>query len=85
MIENENQSEDPLAPRFTVSTLAEVISSASEVRVARDDNTYSTYERVPVSDFGTTMLKNMGWVEGTAIGKSASENGLVKPIEYIPR
>ncbi|KAJ3364664.1 hypothetical protein GGF32_001303 [Allomyces javanicus] len=42
------------------------------------------YESVAVTDFGTAMLKGMGWREGDVIGRN-KEHALAKPIEYIPR
>lgn len=42
------------------------------------------YERVPIDKFGKNVLSKLGWQEGNAIGRN-QENGLIKPIEYIPR
>ncbi|KAI9190099.1 hypothetical protein H9P43_001532 [Blastocladiella emersonii ATCC 22665] len=42
------------------------------------------YEAKPIADFGVAMLRSMGWSEGQAIGRN-QKNGLVKPIQYIPR
>ena len=43
-----------------------------------------SYKRLPISNFGVEMLKNMGWYEGRGLGKNPS-NALINPIEYIPR
>ena len=46
------------------------------------------YERVPIEDFGKSVLSKLGWQEGKAIGRPA-ENGkiakVIQPIEYMPR
>ncbi len=46
--------------------------------------TADSYERVPIGEFGKKMLSKLGWAEGKAIGRNPT-NGLVDPIEYIPR
>ena len=35
---------------------------------------------VPVSNFGMMMLKNMGWKEGTCIGKNPDASKIIKPV-----
>ncbi|EDQ86906.1 uncharacterized protein MONBRDRAFT_27691 [Monosiga brevicollis MX1] len=41
------------------------------------------YDRVPIEQFGTAMLRGMGWQKGEAIG--GTNKGLVEPIEFVPR
>ena len=41
------------------------------------------YDYVPVSSFGSALLRGMGWSEGSAIGNT--NKGVCEPIEYIPR
>ena len=48
-----------------------------------EDNDEAMYDRVPVEEFGKALLRGMGWNEGQRLGKT--KNGLLKPIEYVPR
>jgi len=34
------------------------------------DVTDDTYDRMPVSNFGLNLLKEMGWYEGRGVGKN---------------
>ncbi len=46
------------------------------------------YERVPIEDFGKSVLSKLGWQEGKAIGRlplNGESSKVVQPIEYMPR
>ncbi|KAI9144576.1 DExH-box splicing factor binding site-domain-containing protein [Paraphysoderma sedebokerense] len=49
-----------------------------------EECTLDDYKRIPVTQFGSALLRGMGWKEGDPIGKS-KKNALTKPIEFIPR
>lgn len=48
-----------------------------------DEADEEAYEDMPIEEFGTAMLRGMGWTPGTAIG--LSNKGLVEPIEFVKR
>jgi len=56
---------------------------AFDVSVRPEQSTLDDYEDIPISSFGTAMLRGMGWSEGKPIG--STNKGLAEPIEYIPR
>ncbi|KAK3737752.1 hypothetical protein QZH41_017215, partial [Actinostola sp. cb2023] len=47
------------------------------------ESTFEDYESMPVSAFGTAMLRGMGWKKGEAIGGTVK--GFCEPIEFIQR
>ena len=54
------------------------------------DAAYDAYERMPIEDFGKSVLSKLGWNEGRAIGRSnmlqgKSSSKIADPIEYKPR
>jgi G-patch domain len=61
---------------------------ASEPFIGRDAET-EAYERMPIDEFGKSVLAKLGWQEGKAIGRSNMQQGnsakITQPIEYIPR
>ena len=42
------------------------------------------YERIPVEDFGSAMLRGMGWKEGQAIGKAGGKAAKEQKVERRP-
>lgn len=48
-----------------------------------DEADEEAYEDMPIEEFGTAMLRGMGWTPGTAIG--LSNKGLIEPIEFVKR
>jgi hypothetical protein len=50
------------------STESQVFKNAIGDRPLESD--LSVYERVPIEDFGLSLLKGMGWKEGQGIGKN---------------
>jgi len=48
-----------------------------------DEADEEAYEDMPIEDFGTAMLRGMGWTPGTAIG--LNNKGLAEPIEFVKR
>ena len=42
------------------------------------------YERIPVEDFGSAMLRGMGWKEGQAIGKAGGKAVKQQKVERRP-
>lgn len=48
-----------------------------------DDVGEDAYERMPIENFGKSVLSQLGWKEGQALGKNGK--GLTKPIMYLPR
>jgi len=48
-----------------------------------DEADEEAYEEMPIDEFGTAMLRGMGWTPGTAIG--LSNKGLIEPIEFVKR
>jgi len=48
-----------------------------------DEANEEAYEEMPIDEFGTAMLRGMGWTPGTAIG--LSNKGLIEPIEFVKR
>ena len=61
---------------------------AAQPYIGRDAETES-YDRMPIEDFGKSVLAKLGWQEGKAIGRMNISHGvsakLIEPIEYIPR
>lgn len=54
-----------------------------DISLRPEQSSMDDYENIPISAFGTAMLRGMGWSEGKPIGLNSK--GLVEPIEYIPR
>ncbi|KAL6071835.1 Pre-mRNA-splicing factor SPP2 [Balamuthia mandrillaris] len=54
-----------------------------DVRSRPDEADLSSYERVPVEEFGTALLRGMGWSPGAPIG--LTNKRVVKPVEYVSR
>jgi len=48
-----------------------------------DEADEDAYEDMPIEEFGTAMLRGMGWTPGAAIG--LSNKGLIEPIEFVKR
>ena len=48
-----------------------------------EDVTEDAYERMPIEDFGKSVLSKLGWKEGEPLGKNG--NGIIKPILYTSR
>lgn len=48
------------------------------------DVTASSYERVAVDQFGTQVMKQLGW-KGTGFGIGRNKDKAANAIEYIPR
>lgn len=40
---------------------------------------------MPIDNFGKSVLSKLGWIDGKPLGKYDHNNGIVKPIEFIPR
>ena len=55
----------------------EIIDSHAE------DVTEEAYERMPIEDFGKSVLSKLGWKEGEPLGKNG--NGITKPVLYTAR
>lgn len=72
MLQNPNTENVPLEGRY------------NSENIVGDDVDEFSYERVPVSSFGMSMLESMGFYEGRGLGKNP-ENALHHPIEFIPR
>jgi G patch domain/KOW motif-containing protein len=53
-------------------------------KIVGADATEDSYFRLSISNFGTEMLKNMGWYEGRGIGKNPT-HALMNPVEFVPR
>ena len=55
----------------------------SKVQIGRD-TTSGSYDRMPVDQFGTDVLKKLGWLgSGHGIGRNKEKASQI--IEYIPR
>lgn len=72
MLQNTNLDNIPLEDRYNNDKI-----------IGEDADEYS-YERMPVSSFGMSMLESMGFYEGRGLGKNP-ENALHHPIEFIAR
>ncbi|RKO93396.1 hypothetical protein BDK51DRAFT_30178 [Blyttiomyces helicus] len=48
-----------------------------------DESTLDDYERIPIEQFGSALLRGMGWETGKPIGKNP--NGLVEPVIFKAR
>jgi len=48
-----------------------------------DEATEEDYDDMPIEEFGTAMLRGMGWTPGSAIG--LSNKGLTEPITFVKR
>ncbi|KII72252.1 G patch domain and KOW motifs-containing protein [Thelohanellus kitauei] len=70
-------------PLIGGSVRSDLKSRPEEVRIWIYKPSINEYRLNPVHDFGTNLLKNMGWVEGKPIG--LTNKGLSQPIEYIRR
>lgn len=61
---------------------------ANEAKIGKDAE-YDGYDRMPIEDFGKSVLSKLGWKEGIAIGRTNLSLGaqakVTQPIEYIPR
>ena len=55
----------------------------TDVALRPEACTAEDYEKTPIEQFGSAMLRGMGWVEGEAIG--GINKGLAEPIEFVPR
>jgi len=54
-----------------------------DVQSRPDEADEEAYEQVPIAEFGTAMLRGMGWEAGKPIG--LNNRGLVEPIEFVAR
>ena len=62
-----------------------LFNNESKVFIGQD-TTETSYERMPVDNFGTTMLTKLGWQgDGFGIGKNKENQKAAQIIEYIPR
>ncbi len=60
-----------------------LLSLAGKVKLGLDPDA-SSYDRMPVENFGKMMLKKMGWRDEEGAGTD-KKNALLHAIEYIPR
>ncbi|KAJ3339475.1 hypothetical protein HDU93_008189 [Gonapodya sp. JEL0774] len=78
----------PILQQNAVPGLAELTSEEEKYRhdvaLRPDEPTFADYDGVPVDQFGTALLRGMGWKDGQAIGKN-KKNALIRPIEYVAR
>jgi len=72
MLQNSNMENIPLEDRYNAD------------KIIGEDADELSYERMPVSSFGMSMLQSMGFYEGRGLGKNP-ENALHHPIEFVPR
>ena len=72
MLQNSNLENIPLEDRYNSD------------KIIGEDADELSYERMPVSSFGMSMLESMGFYEGRGLGKNP-ENALHHPIEFVPR
>jgi hypothetical protein len=61
---------------------------AAEPKIGKDAES-DAYDRMPIEDFGKSVLSKLGWKEGLVIGRAnlalGSQAHITQPIEYIPR
>lgn len=60
-----------------------VMDEKYDISLRPEESTMEDYESIPISSFGSAMLRGMGWSEKQAIG--GVNKAAVAPIEYIPR
>ncbi|XP_002156442.2 G-patch domain and KOW motifs-containing protein isoform X1 [Hydra vulgaris] len=87
-LREENNSSVEVGPilmqnRPPIPRNGEEINEMYDISVRPEPSTLEDYDSIPITVFGTAMLKGMGWSVGKPIG--LNNTGLVEPIEYIPR
>jgi len=53
--------------------LAEAAKLREDLKTRPDESTLEDYDRVPVDQFGSYVLRNLGWSEGSAIGRTNAQ------------
>ncbi|CDW79585.1 g patch domain and kow motifs-containing [Stylonychia lemnae] len=43
------------------------------------------YDRMPIENFGKSVLAKLGWSEGIILGRTSQNGKIVQPIDYMPR
>jgi len=89
--ENTNIQNDtwelPLLIRYRNPELDEIPDEddrfKADVQCRPDESTQAEYENVPVEEFGTALLRGMGWAPGGPIGLTNPK--VVEPIEFLTR
>lgn len=56
----------------------------ADVASRPDSCTLEEYARIPVEDFGSAMLRGMGWKEGQVVGKSSEKSRAPRTVERRP-
>ena len=54
----------------------------SQPYIGKDTN-LDSYDKVPIEDYGKSILSKLGWQEGKGIGRTVTQ--IVEPVEYIGR
>lgn len=60
-----------------------VMDEKYDISLRPEESTMEDYNSIPVTSFGSAMLRGMGWSEKKAIG--GINKAAVAPVEYIPR
>ena len=79
---NEHQQKDEEAAANNLTNLL-LFDHESKVQIG-PETTASSYDRVPVDQFGTAVLTKLGW-QGTGFGIGRNKEKASQVIEYIPR
>ncbi|XP_065912450.1 G-patch domain and KOW motifs-containing protein-like isoform X2 [Dysidea avara] len=58
-------------------------SAVADIEMRPDESTTEDYENMPISQFGTALLRGMGWKKSEGIGRT--NKCKVEPIEYVQR
>lgn len=73
----------PLIAMNTVPGLEDLANDSDKYRhdvaLRPDAPDLEAYDRIPIEDFGTALLRGMGWKEGRPIGRN-TKNAIVEPI-----
>ncbi|KAJ3056214.1 hypothetical protein HK097_007697 [Rhizophlyctis rosea] len=77
----------PILAQNAVPGLDELMSDQEKYRhdisMRPEEATLDDYERIPIEEFGSALLRGMGWEKGKAVGRNG--NGLIEPIINKPR
>ncbi|KAJ3044130.1 hypothetical protein HDV00_003234 [Rhizophlyctis rosea] len=85
--ENAHQELQPILAQNAVPGMDRLASDVDkyrhDVNQRPEEATLDDYERIPIEEFGSALLRGMGWEKGKAVGKNG--RGLVEPIINKPR
>jgi hypothetical protein len=85
LIVKNNNADQPMLAK-NAPPISELLSERQKYKVdveLRPDENEVDYEKMPIEDFGSALLRGMGWKEGKPVGKNP--NGIVSFLQVKPR